>query len=202
MLADPQQDPGWTTRRTRRTSFGMELLLRTLATAACGGDVGPSNPSSEYAFSRGIRCTDDGRAHALLLGRPVTWDAPAIHADVVKAPPPGSVVLASNDIVPVQALAIANGSGTFWGTQYHPELDLSVLATMLASSADEIVKTGQAPDKAAVEDYARQISSVGTDAGNAALAAELGIGPDLTTDRSRRIEVRNYLGLLQAGRGA
>lgn len=172
-----------------------------VATAACGGNVGPSDLGSEYAFSRGIRRVNRGNAHDLLDGRAVRWDAPAIHADVVKAPPPGSDVLACNDIVPVQALSISVGDGQFWGTQYHPELDLDVLAVMLMSSADEIVESGQAPDKASVKHYADQIARVGQGTRETELPSELKIGSDLTNAQRRRAEVANYLRLLARANG-
>lgn len=171
-----------------------------VATAACGGDVGPSDLASEYAFSRGIRRVGEGETHPLLVGRAARWDAPAIHADVVKAPPPNATVLACNELVPVQALSVSAGDGMFWGTQYHPELDLDALATMLAASSDDVVKSSQAPDKAWVEHYARQISAVGEGTADAALMAELEIGADLATATMRRIEVANYLRLLMSAR--
>lgn len=172
-----------------------------VATAACGGNVGPSDLGSEYAFSRGIRRIDRGNAHDLLAGRAARWDAPAIHADIVKAPPPGSDVLACNDIVPVQALSISVGDGQFRGTQYHPELDVDVLGVMLKSSADDIVESGQAPDKASVEHYADQISRVGNGTGEAELPLELKIDSNLTNAQRRRTEVANYLRLLGQANG-
>lgn len=173
-----------------------------VATVACGGDVGPNNAASEYAFARGLRGTHAGRKHHLLSGREASWDAPAIHADVVLRPPPGSTVLAENDLVAVQAIEIATGAGTFWGTQYHPELDLDDLAAMLASSAEDIVATAQAPNGEAIRRYADRIAALHGKPSETALAQELGLGANVTEAVQRRTEIVNFLRFVREGRMA
>jgi GMP synthase (glutamine-hydrolysing) len=173
-----------------------------VATVACGGDVGPSVAGAEYAFARAIRRTSSGDAHPLLQGRPSRWDAPAIHADIVTRPPPGSTVLAWNDVAPVQAIDIQAGRGRFWGTQYHPELDLDEVAIMLARSAGPILDSGLAPDRASVVAYADRIARLHADPGNTALANDLDLGPDVMDAPLRRQELSNFIRFVRGAAAA
>ena len=117
-----------------------------LAAVVAGGDAGPNPRGPEYGFARRIAATAEGRDHPLLSGRGAAWDAPAIHSDAVIVPPSGARVLAANALLDVQAIEIPHGNGVFWGTQYHPELDLDELAAMLRVCAEAVVEAGLAPD--------------------------------------------------------
>lgn len=170
-----------------------------VAAVVAGGDVGRSPGGPEYGFARCIAPTAPGGDHPLLAGRAPAWDAPTIHSDAVLTPPPGSVVLAQNRPLAVQAIEIRHGRGLFWGTQYHPELDLDLLAAMLRLSAASVVEAGFAPDAAAVEAHAREIAALhraGDGAGDPALrgiAWRCGIGPDVLDPARRRSEIGNFL---------
>ncbi len=59
--------------------------------------------------------------HPLLEGRPLAFDAPAIHLDAIAELPGQATVLASNEMAPVQAAEIRHEGGLFWGVQYHPD---------------------------------------------------------------------------------
>ena len=93
-------------------------------------------------------------------------------------PPPGARVLAANALLDVQAIEIPHGDGVFWGTQYHPELDLDELAAMLRVCAEAVVEAGLAPDAGAVSDYAAEIEALHA-AGDAPLAWRHGLGADI-----------------------
>lgn len=183
-----------------------------VAAVVAGGDAGPNPGGPEYGFARRIVATAEGRDHPLLSGRDAAWDAPAIHSDAVVVPPPGARVLAGNALLPVQAIEIPHGAGLFWGTQYHPELDLDELAAMLRVCADAVVEAGLAADRDAVGSYAAEIEALhsGTlhsetvhEAGDAAraLAWRHGLGADVLEPRRRRCEIGNFLDRLVA-RGA
>ena len=58
-------------------------------------------------------------------------------------PPPDCRVLAENGLLTVQASEILQGDGVFWGTQYHPELDLDAVAAMLRLSSADVVEAGR-----------------------------------------------------------
>ena len=106
--------------------------------AVAGGEARRNPKGPEFGFARRLAPTADGRGHPLLAGRPPAFDAPAIHLDAVVVPPPSCAVLASNEILPLQAAEIRHGDGVFWGVQYHPELDLGEIGLMLHVMAPDL----------------------------------------------------------------
>lgn len=175
-----------------------------IAAVVAGGDVMANPLGPEYGFARRIVPTRDGRDHPLLAGRAAAWDAPAIHLDAVVRPPPGARVLAENGLLPVQAIEIRHEAGLFWGTQYHPELDLDELAAMLRLSGDAIVEAGLAADTHDLGAYASEVAALHGDAGDEArrLAWRHGIGPEVLDAGHRRREIGNFLSQLSAATGA
>jgi GMP synthase (glutamine-hydrolysing) len=173
--------------------FGSCWGVQVAATIA-GGRAGRNPRGPEYGLARAIRRTDAGEGHPLLSGRPPAWDAPAIHDDAVIAPPPGSTVLAGNDRLDVQAIEIRVGDGVFWGTQYHPELDLDEVAAMLRLSAEGVVEAGLCDDEAAVDAYADALRDLHRDGdGRPDLAWRLGITAEVLAPERRRREIRNFI---------
>ena len=163
-----------------------------LAAVVAGGDAGPNPRGPEYGFARRITATAEGRDHPLLSGRGAAWDAPAIHSDAVIVPPSGARVLAGNALLDVQAIEIPHGNGLFWGTQYHPELDLDELAAMLRVCAEAVVEAGLAPDADAVSSYAAEIEALHA-AADVPPAWRHGLGADILEPRHRRREIGNFL---------
>jgi GMP synthase (glutamine-hydrolysing) len=172
-----------------------------VAATVTGGRAAENPRGPEYGFARAISATEEGRTHPLLAGRPASWDAPAIHSDAVLAPPPEARVLAGNRILGIQALEIRYGTGWFWGTQYHPELDLDELAAMLRLCDTAIVEAGLAEDAGAVADYADEIAALQDDGTDAArrLAWRHGVGPEVLEAGLRRREIGNFLARLSTG---
>ena len=177
--------------------FGSCWGVQVAATVA-GGKAAANPRGPEYGFARAISPTQEGRTHPLLAGRPASWDAPAIHSDAVLEPPPGARVLAGNRILGIQALEIRHGSGWFWGTQYHPELDLDELAAMLRLCDTAIVEAGFAEDAQVVAAYADEIAGLQGSDPEAAhrLAWRHGIGPEVLEADLRRREIGNFLARL------
>ncbi|MCJ2051910.1 glutamine amidotransferase-related protein [Methylobacterium sp. J-070] len=180
--------------------FGSCWGVQVAATVA-GGHAAENPRGPEYGFARSITPTQDGRGHPLLAGRPAVWDAPAIHSDAVLEPPPGARVLAGNRVLGVQALEIRHGAGWFWGTQYHPELDLDELAAMLRLCDTAIVEAGFAEDARTVAAYADDVAALQDGASEATrrLAWRHGIGPEVLVPELRRREIGNFLGHLSTG---
>ncbi|WP_457107053.1 type 1 glutamine amidotransferase [Methylobacterium sp. P5_C11] len=176
--------------------WGMQV-----AAVVTGGRVADNPRGPEYGFARAITPTEEGRTHPLLAGRPAAWDAPAIHSDAVLEPPPGARVLAGNRILGIQVLEIRHGAGWFWGTQYHPELDLDELAAMLRLCDTAIVEAGLAADRAAVAAYADEVAALEhrADAASARLAWRHGLGPEVLEAALRRREIGNFLARLSTG---
>ncbi|GJD93291.1 type 1 glutamine amidotransferase [Methylobacterium iners] len=168
-----------------------------VAAAIAGGRTGRNPRGPEYGFARDLSPTPAGLAHPLLAGRPSSYDAPAMHLDAVIEPPPGAVVLAGNALLDVQAIEIRHGAGLFWGTQYHPELDLDDLAAMLRLSAGEVVEAGVRPDAAAVGAYADELCRIAeAPEGSPELTQRHELGPEILEDARRRREITNFLDVL------
>jgi len=185
-----------------RPVFGSCWGVQVAATVA-GGRAAENPRGPEYGFARAITPTEEGRTHPLLAGRPATWDAPAIHSDAVLEPPPGARVLAGNRLLGIQAIEIRHGAGWFWGTQYHPELDLDELAAMLRLCDTAVVEAGLAEDPQDVAAYADEIAGLqGRDPEAARrLAWRHGIGPEILDATLRRREIGNFLSQLSTDAG-
>ncbi|KAB1076085.1 type 1 glutamine amidotransferase [Methylobacterium planeticum] len=165
-----------------------------VAAVVAGGRAGRNPRGPEYGFARRIVPTRTGQAHPLLAGRPAAFDAPAMHLDAVIEPPPGCRVLAENGLLAVQAIEIVRGAGVFWGTQYHPELDLDALAAMLRLSSAAVLEAGLCRTREAVEAYAADLDALHADPdGRIDLVWRHGLGPAVIEPRQRRREIANFL---------
>lgn len=173
-------------------SFGSCAGLQ-IAAAAAGGTVRENRDGHEVAFARRIVPTAAGRVHPLLRGRPDAFDAPTIHSDEVATLPASAVLLASNGITAVQAAAVTHDGGTFWGVQYHPELPLSEIADALRRQRDDVIAQGLADGVEDVESYAAMIETLGREPHRRALAWRLGVNSQVTSDRLRQTELRNFI---------
>lgn len=173
-------------------SFGSCAGLQIAAVAA-GGTVGPREGPMEAGVVRGVVRADAGRGHALLEGRPDTWDAPAMHATIVTAMPEGGTVLARAGGTPVEAAEIRQGGGTFWGVQYHPEIALGEIALTLRAQADGLVEEGLARDGDDVDRYADKLRDLDRDPSRRDLAWQTGLGAEVTDPDRRTTEIQNAL---------
>lgn len=176
-------------------SFGSCAGLQ-VATVAAGGTVRANMRGFEAAFARRVTPTEAGRAHPLLAGRPAAYDAPAIHTDEVEALPPGATLLAGNRVTAVQAAEIHFDGGVFWGVQYHPEIGLDEVAGALRRQAGGLVEAGLAAGPDDVEAYARQVDALHRQPGRPDLAWRLGLDEQVTDERLRQTELRNFIGAL------
>ncbi|AWB22608.1 MULTISPECIES: type 1 glutamine amidotransferase [Methylobacterium] len=164
-----------------------------VATVAAGGSVRPNARSPEAGFARRITPTEAGRTHPLLAGRPASYDAPAIHTDEVEALPPGATLLAGNRVTAVQAAEIRFEGGVFWGVQYHPEIGLDEVAGALRRQAESLVEAGLARGDEDVEAFATQIDALHREPGRRDLAWRLGLDEQVTDERLRLAELRNFI---------
>jgi GMP synthase (glutamine-hydrolysing) len=200
------------TPETRRTVAFMRAVFASgtpafgscaglqVATVAAGGSVRPNARRLEAGFARRITPTGEGRAHPLLAGRLAAYDAPAIHTDEVEALPPGATLLAGNRLTAVQAAEIRFDGGVFWGVQYHPEIGLDEVAGALRRQADSLVEAGLARDGEDVEAYAWQVDGLHADPTRRDLAWRLGLDEQVTDERLRQTEMRNFVEALGRGR--
>ena len=182
-------------------SFGSCAGLQ-VAVAAAGGVVGARAAGQEAGFARRIAPTAAGRGHRMLDGRPLAYDAAAIHSDEVKALPAGATLLASNGASVVQAAEVRLGEGVFWGVQYHPELPLSEIAQALRRQAGSLVESGLAADRAAALAYADRVAALAEAPERRDLAWQLGLDEQVTDPALRQLELRNFIEHMAAPRRA
>ena len=166
-----------------------------IASVAAGGDVRKNPKGREFGIARNITLTPAGRAHPLHEGRPLAFDVPCAHLDVVAAPPAGAEILAFNAITPVQAAEIKEAGGTFWGVQYHPEFSLAHLAFLFGRAEKILIDEGFFADTAARRAVASDYNALEKDRGRQDIAWRNGITRDVTDDASRLTEIRNWLAL-------
>jgi GMP synthase (glutamine-hydrolysing) len=173
-------------------SFGSCAGLQ-VATVAAGGTVRPNVRGREVDFARRILKTSDGRDHPLLRGRPDVYDAPAVHVDEVETLPTGATHLASNRVTQVQAAEVRYDRGVFWGVQYHPELSLAEVAAALRRSRTDLINEGYVDTGKDLEAHASLIEELHEEPGRRDLAWRLGLDEQVTDERERVRELRNFI---------
>ncbi len=167
-----------------------------LAAVAAGGEVEPNPSGLELAFARKIVLTDAGRAHSMHVDRPVVFDAPAIHGDIVTRLPQGAIVTACNAMSEVQAAEIRLGRGVFWGVQYHPEYRLHDVAAAIRCYGKAFVAKGFFADLADVDRYVADLSALDADHQRRDIAWRLGLGDDILDEKRRWAELSNWIASL------
>ena len=173
--------------------FGSCWALQ-VATVAAGGTVAANPRGREVGLARKISLTDDGQRHPLYQGRPVAFDAVAIHTDEVTRPAPGTRVLSGNAMSAIQAAEIRHGNGVFWGVQYHPEFSLHEITRLIVRYADGLIAEGLFADRAAVERHAAEAEALHANPMNRPdLIWRLGIDADILDPANRLTEVRNWI---------
>jgi GMP synthase (glutamine-hydrolysing) len=171
--------------------FGSCWGLQVAAVAA-GGRVEANPLGREFGYGRRIALTAEGRNHPMFIGKPAVFEAPTIHRDVVTALPPGASVLASNEMG-LQAASFDHGQGTVWGVQYHPEYDHLDIAAVSRRYAAALLTDGTFADAAALERYATDLEQLQRDPTNRALVSQYGLGPAMTDETLRRLEISNWI---------
>jgi GMP synthase (glutamine-hydrolysing) len=178
--------------RSRTPVFGSCWGIQMGALAA-GGDVAANPAGREVGFARKIVRNEAGRAHPLLAGRPESFDAPAIHLDIVSTLPGDVTVLASNAVSAVQAAEIRHEGGVMWGVQYHPEYSLRELSAILGRRASLLIREGMFADEDDHARYVRELRQLHDDPARRDLAWRLGLDEDILVPDRRLTELRNFV---------
>ncbi|HRJ69357.1 MAG TPA: type 1 glutamine amidotransferase [Beijerinckiaceae bacterium] len=164
-----------------------------VASAAAGGTVEKNPLGREAGIARAITLNEKGLRHPMLAGRPGVFDAPCVHLDAVTEPAPGTTILASNAMAPVQAAEIHHEGGVFWGVQYHPEFTLTHLANILSLSLPMHVEEGRFADEAQGEAWCNDMRSICRDPSLSHVAWRYGLGPELLDRQKRLTEIGNFI---------
>ena len=164
-----------------------------IGAAAAGGEIIANPKKREIGFARKITPNAAGAQHPLLAGRPASFDAPAVHLEIVAGPTPDCVIIASNDLTPMQAAEIRHDGGVFWGVQYHPEFSLAELASILGFLGSTMQSEGffTCPEDHAR--YVQDLQALHDDPARQDLAWRHGLGDDVLNEACRLTEIRNFL---------
>jgi len=163
-----------------------------VAVAAAGGSVRVNPRGREFGFARRIVVSDSGRDHPLLEGKPLVYEAPTVHRDDIEALPSGAVALADNDMG-LQATTFSYRRGAFWGVQYHPEFGYLDIAAAAMRYDMALVTAGLFRTQTELRAFIEDLRALHADPDNSALAWKYGLGPAVTKQQIRRIELRNWL---------
>lgn len=171
--------------------FGSCWGLQVAVTAA-GGEVRANPRGREFGFARRIVLTEAGQRHPLFAGKPISFEAPAVHRDEIATLPPAATLLADNDFG-VQAATFKHGAGTFWGVQYHPEYDYRDIAAVTERYGQILVTEGMFRDMAALAAFAGDVRALQENPADAALLWKHGLGAAMRDESLRLLEIRNWL---------
>jgi GMP synthase (glutamine-hydrolysing) len=163
-----------------------------VAVAAAGGEVRANPRGREFGFARRILLNQAGREHALFAGKPLTFEAPAVHRDEIAALPAGAEILADNDYG-LQAASFKHGRGIFWGVQYHPEYDYLDVAAAAERYGATLVTEGLFADAVALAAFAAELRALQSDPADTALLWKHGLGAAMRSEALRLLEIRNWL---------
>jgi GMP synthase (glutamine-hydrolysing) len=164
-----------------------------IGAAAAGGDVARNALGREIGFARRITPTGEGAAHPLLAGRPASYDAPAIHLDIVSTLPKDCTVLAQNSLAAIQAAEIRHDGGRFWGVQYHPEFSLGELATILGRRLEVLVREGFCESLEDASAYVADLAALHATPTRMSLAWRHGLDAEVLDPYRRTRDIRNFI---------
>ncbi len=164
-----------------------------VATQALGGGVVRNPRGHEAPFARKISLSPAGRAHPMYHGKTTVFDAPAVHDDIVAALPPGSTVLASNDLTLVQSAHIPWKETYFWGVQYHPEMDLAYALDIIELRREKLVSLGHFASAESLQASVKSGRDLVENPENHALRLQFALDEDILDPAIRQREISNWL---------
>ena len=164
-----------------------------MAVLASGGAVQKNPKGREWGLAREIRQTEEGKASQLLKGKPEQFDGFIMHLDEVTRLSPSTTLLAVNEHTYVQAVEVHYGNGDFWATQYHPEYNLYEMARLIKARSKPLVREGFFEQEETVLEYAQDMFALAEQPDSVELRDKFTVGDDITDDRLRQLELRNWL---------
>lgn len=168
--------------------WGIQLM-----TAALGGKVRLNPNGREFGVARNITLNESGREHLMYRGKPEAFDALCSHEDEVEALPACGRLLASNTVSRVQAAEMVDGDNCFWGVQYHPEFQFSLLAALFTARLTRQMTEGILRDEDDAKAMAADFRALGGDTSRKDLAWRYGITADILDTGMKTAEFRNWL---------
>ena len=163
-----------------------------VAVCASGGRVGRNPLGREFGFARRIELNAAGRAHPMFMEKPSVFEAVTVHRDAITELPPGSRLLASNDMG-MQAIEISYGRGRCWGVQYHPEYTFAEIAATALRYGAVLIDEGLFANHAELETFIDDLRALMRDPRDRRLTWKHGLGPALQSGECRLAELRAWL---------
>ena len=179
-------------RRSGVPVFGSCWGLQVF-TVALGGTVRKNPLGRELGVACCLHLTEAGQQHPMFAHKPPAFDALAIHTDEIETPPDGAVLLASNAVSKWQAMSIENSEGSFWGVQYHPELNFGTCATVFKRYGRRLVDEGLFADEASLAQTVADFRALHADSSRRDLAFRYGITAHITDRGIHERELTNWL---------
>lgn len=126
--------------------WGLQIMTRAL-----GGRVHKNPRGREAGIAKGLHLNNAGRAHPMYAGKAEVFECFTVHLDEVETTAPGTTILASNEVSPIQAASIETGGGRFWGVQYHPEFNAADMLRIFGTIGEMLVTEGTYESRDMVE---------------------------------------------------
>ncbi len=164
-----------------------------MAVFAAGGMVEANPRGREMGMARKIYLTNAGKVHPMMKGKPPVYDGFVSHDDMITKMPEGGTILASNDFTPVQAVEVRYKKGIFWATQYHPEMDLRVMARLISAREEKLMKQGYFRSHQEMVDYVKDLETAFTDPSRKDLRWKYDIDDTVLSEDIRQLEFVNWI---------
>ena len=169
--------------------WGLQVYVK-----AAGGNVRKNPNGREMIFARNIFINSKGKKHQMYLDKESKFDAFCSHLDEIETIPSGSEILSENHHSKVQALSFNVNDAEFWGTQYHPEFNFSIMSRILFARKSKLVSENIFED----ENHANKVISIMENIINEKNnGEELNIGQDILNSNIRNKELINWLNLIE-----
>jgi GMP synthase (glutamine-hydrolysing) len=178
--------------RAETPSWGTCWGLQVMAVAA-GGEVKRNPGGREIGLARKIRLTANGRTHPMYQGKGEVFDGFSSHSDIVTKAPPQALVLAGNELTPVQAMAFSYGKGVFWGVQYHPDYDSREVARLMVTRKQALISEGFFTNGQEFDAHMKKLETLADHPQNTSLRWQLGIDDDVLSVDARQREFGIWL---------
>jgi GMP synthase (glutamine-hydrolysing) len=169
--------------------WGLQIIVTAL-----GGSVRANPNGREIGIGRDIELSEAGETHPMYAGKDNPFDALEVHLDEVETIPDGAVILASNAMSDVQALALETDDVDFWGVQYHPEFDFATVALVMQRLKKLLQDEEIAHSDAEVDEWIAAFSKMDVeDAARRKAFRKFELTPSVIDPAHRHLEIANWL---------
>lgn len=164
-----------------------------IAVVAAGGKVIENPKGREMGMARKVLLTPEAENHPMYEGKSKAFDAFISHDDMVTSIPEGGTILAGNDFTRIQAMEVKHKKGVFWAVQYHPEYNLSEMASLMIAREEKLTDIGFFKDHNDFVSYVKQLKELAQNPESKSLRWQLAIDDDVLDESIRGREFENWI---------